>query len=127
MSLTPNDFIAPTGKLQDNSFPAGDLLPNVIIWLNQAGTKLENIDAVFHEAAKTDWVYYRAYSHIADRLASEPDSAEVDDVKRTISKERIQYFQKLAEEHRQRYENYATPVVAPSAPRSVAVRNRAVF
>lgn len=125
--MTVNDLIAPAGKLQDAFFPAGDLVTNVTVWLNQAGTKLANIASSFHEAAMADWVYYRAYSHIAERLASEPESVSVDDVNRSISQKRVQYFQQLADEHREKFEGYVSTPTTGAGPQSGYVQTRVVF
>lgn len=127
--MTVNDLIAPAGKLQENFFPNGDLVTNVTVWLNQAGTKLANIDSAFHEAAKADWVYYRAYSHIAERLASEPDSVTVDDISSSTSQKRIQYFQNLADDHLERFESYAaeSAPTSGSRPQSGYVQNQAMW
>jgi flagellar basal body rod protein FlgC len=122
-----SDLIAPAGKLQEAFFPDGDLIANVTVWLNQAATKLANIDSAFHEAAKADWVYYRAYSHIAERMASEPDTVNVDDISTSMSQKRIQYFQQLADEHLERFEGYVSTPTSGARPQSGYVQTQVVF
>jgi len=110
MSLNVTDFLAPAGQLQTAFFPDGDLEANVTVWLAQAAGKLSGVAAGFQEAAITDWVYYRAYSHIAERLASEPDTVTVDDVSRSVSRGRIEFFQQQARQHWDNYQSYlSTP------------------
>ena len=110
MSLSVPDFLAPAGQLQTAFFPDGDLEANVTVWLAQAATKLSGVAAGFQEAAMTDWVYYRAYSHIAERLASEPDTVTVDDITRSVSKGRIEFFRQQAQQHLENYQSYiSTP------------------
>ncbi len=106
MSLSVTDFLAPAGQLQPAFFPDGDLEANVTVWLAQAAGKLSGVAAGFQAAAITDWVYYRAYSHIAERLASEPDTVTVDDVSRSVSKGRIEFFLQQARQHWDNYQSY---------------------
>ena len=127
MSLGVSDFLAPAGQLQTAFFPDGDLEANVTVWLAQAATKLSGVAAGFQEAAMTDWVYYRAYSHIAERLASEPDTVTVDDISRSVSKGRIEFFRQQAQQHWDNYQSYISTPSSGNKPRSGYVPTAFVY
>lgn len=130
MAVTAADLIAPRGKLQEGLFPDGNLATNAAEWLNIAGTKLAGIESVYHDAAKTAYAYYLAYSHVADRLAGTPNSASVDSaaqVQMAIGKDRIAYFASLANKYLEEWESYVSTPTDPELPRSTWVQNRVVF
>lgn len=130
MAIGTNDLIAPAGKLQPNLFPGEDLPTYVAAWLSQAGTKLGNIPGGYQDAARAAWVYYRAYAHIADRLAGTPNSASVDSaaqVSQSIGKDRIAYFSNLSNRYLEEFEGYISTPTDATAPASTWVHNRIIF
>lgn len=67
------DFIAPEGELTADMFPGDTLATNVQAYLDQAELK-----AADNEDAQTAWVYYRAWTAVANRLATEPSSIDIE-------------------------------------------------
>lgn len=130
MSLLATDLIEPTGRLQAALFPDGDIVTKVTAWLAVAYTKLSGVTAGLGDAAAEAYTYHLAYSHVADRLAAEPNSVSVDsaaNVSRAIGQDRIAYFQGLARKYLDEYESYFAAPANPERPRSGFVRNQAVF
>lgn len=130
MALEPADLIEPTGRLQAALFPGGDIVTLVTGWLATANTKLGGISGNLVDAAATAYTYYLAYSHVADRLAAQPNSVSVDSaaqVQQAIGQDRIAYFSRLAQKYLDEYQGYLPGVTNIEKPRSGWVRNRAVF
>jgi hypothetical protein len=105
VALNPTDLIAPKGDIQPSFFPDGDMIENVTQWLNQARVKAARAGSFF-DSATMAWVYYRAYTFVANRMASEPDQAGVDEVSRTISIQRVKHFQQLAQKAMDEFNGY---------------------
>ena len=132
MALVATDFIAPQGKLQVGLFPGVDLVTSVTAWLAKAYTKTTQagIEATYRDAAAEAYTYYLAYSHVADRLAGEPNSASIDSaasVSKSVGQDRIQYFARLAQEYLEEFEGYADIPPKAEKPRSAWVQNRVIF
>lgn len=129
MALEPADLIEPKGRLQESLFPGEDMLALVTGWLTKAAAKA-TLAGNFIDAATEAYAYYLAYSHVADRLAGQPNSVSVDSaaqVQQSIGQDRISYFQKLAQKYLDEYESYFPGPANIEKPRSGFVRNRAVF
>lgn len=96
VTLIVDDLVQPVGELDSDLFPNGDIDAFVIAWLLQAVTKVEantGITAANHNAAATAWVYYRAYTQVADRFANSPSTIIVDGtVTRTTAADQRKYF-----------------------------------
>jgi hypothetical protein len=130
VALQPADLIEPSGRLQVNLFPDGDIVTKVTAWLAVAYTKLSGVTPGLADAAAEAYAYHLAYSHVADRLAGEPNSVSVDsaaNVSKAVGQDRIAYFQSLAQKYLDEYENYFSAPANPERPRSGFVRNQAVF
>lgn len=103
MALSPADFVLPKGELSPEMFPGvGDLAEEggyVDTWLAEAQEKTGD------EKAQAAWVYYRAFSAVANRLNANPASV---DVEHKGSKQRLisqmQYFEQKAAEYRAEFE-----------------------
>ncbi|MCC6457275.1 MAG: hypothetical protein IT328_20140 [Caldilineaceae bacterium] len=72
MAVTSNDLIYPKGKLQSTMFRGENLATLADAWLDQAATKVVDVAEEDKDAAATHWVYYRAYSTIAERIGVNP-------------------------------------------------------
>jgi len=99
MAVSYVELIYPDGQLQVSMFPEEDLETLVTAWLSEGTEKASEIDSGLRDEAVRDWVYYRAYSAIADRLAMTPDQASADGMSRSISSSRIEHFRDLARIH----------------------------
>lgn len=99
MALIADDLKYPDGELQPAMFPGGDIDTNLDVWLADAVTKTTNDDAQRH------WVYYRAYTVIAGRLAVAPSSqSSFGDISRSIAGSQIKHFADLATQHRSEFD-----------------------
>lgn len=74
VTLTNDDFIHPVGRLQTAMFPDGDMAAGLTAWLDEATDLVAAVDADDQDNAAAHWVYYRAYTAIADRLRAMPVS-----------------------------------------------------
>lgn len=72
MALVNADFVQPTGRLQAAWFPSDTLDTLLTAWLAQAVENTADVDAADREAAQVTWVYYRAFSKLADDLLIQP-------------------------------------------------------
>lgn len=74
------ELIAPLGELSAHFFPDGDMDALLGPWLTQAKAKVianTKISGDNQATAIKQWVYYLAYTHIAGRYASMPNSVSV--------------------------------------------------
>lgn len=99
MALSASDLIYPDGDLLQMMFPDGDINTAVGAWLIDAATRTTAEDAQRH------WVYYRAYTAIANRIAATPNSDNGFNASRSISwgGDRIDAFRRLADKHLSEY------------------------
>lgn len=72
VTLFSDDLVQPAGELSDVLFPDGNIGELVAGWLRDAKTKVANVAETEQDGAAAAWVYYRAYRHVADRMASAP-------------------------------------------------------
>ena len=111
-------------------FPGGNIVTLVTGWLATAYTRVGGITGNLQDAAATAYTYYLAYSHVADRLANEPNSVSVDsaaNVSKAVGQDRIAYFSRLAQKYLDEYEGYLSTPANPERPRSGWVKNQPVF
>lgn len=130
MTLQAVQLIAPAGKLQEDLFPEGVLVGHIETWLNTAYTKTGDLTGAARDAAAEHYVYYLAYSHVADRLAGEPNEATVDSagrVSRTIDRDRIAHFKRLADDHLEQFKANFADAPAGDTPRSSYVQTKVIF
>lgn len=119
MALTPADFIHPIGTLQPAMFPGENLTTLVQAWINQGMTKVAHLDVSIQDTVATHWVYYRAYSTIAERIASQPSSHSMGGnsgggVETTVNwgQNRADYWETKAAKALKDFEYYVPPVPA---------------
>lgn len=92
MALKPNDLIYPGGDLLPSLFPDGDIQTVVGVWLTEATGKTSDTDA------QRAWVYYRAYSAVATRIAGTPSSeSSFNNQVTNWGADRVKHFAELAE------------------------------
>lgn len=104
MSLTTADLIYPTGELMPLGFPDNDIEDAVTTWIAEAEAKVADLAASSQDSTAAHWVYYRAYNHLANRIAQTPSSEEwFQDVSRQWSQGRVDFFEKRATEHLDKY------------------------
>ncbi len=98
VTLTLDDLISPLGELQKGMFPAGNIEDLVYAWLDLA------IASTSSNAAARHMVYYKAYTEVANRLASEYASSNTaGEVSQTISGSQITHFRTKAEQNLSEY------------------------
>ena len=130
MTVLATDLIYPTGSLRSDQFPGESLLDNVTEkWLPEAVEKAAEANPDFREDAIKDWVYYRGFSSIANRLAGEPDTLALEGVSRTMSNARIQHFLALAESHKAQFVSAfgTTQVIASKSGHTTSVNTKVKF
>lgn len=116
VTLLPDDLIQPIGELSDVLFPDGNLLNMLSGWLVDATNQVNaapGIALANQNKAAAAWVYYRAYSLVADRLASTPSNIVIDStVTRTMASDQRKYFADKAKEWLDYYfsQNITTPI-----------------
>lgn len=133
MTVTAEQLIAPQGELEPALFPLGDLATRVDAYLVDAlaKTAAASVPSAQQDAAVTAWVYHRAYTAVARRLAVEPERAEVDDQARTYNVKQSSTFQSLADQFKAEFEGYIPVAVAQPTTRrprgSASISTEAVW
>lgn len=118
MSVTAADLTYPKGELQPTWFPDGDLAANLAIWLAQVDTG-DLTDSAAIDLATRAYVYLRAYTAIAGRLAATPTTEKTNDYQTTIGQERIAYFARRAADWTEVYADaLASRPTLPPGPRT---------
>jgi hypothetical protein len=98
VALTASDLIYPNGDLLPSMFPDGDINTAVGVWLADA------IGKTASESAQRHWVYHRAYTVIANRIASTPSNeSSFDNHTVAWSDNRVSAFEKKATKHLAEY------------------------
>ena len=121
VTLSTWDLVQPEGELSETQFPNGDFQDLLVGWLTQAQALVAAnaaIAATNHNAAAAAWIYYRAYSHIAQRLVISPVrvSTSVDvSVSKEITKDQRDSWQVLAAKKKADYEAYETAGASTTA------------
>jgi hypothetical protein len=110
------DFIHPSGELLPALFPNENLTNLVTTWLAEAATKVATFPAGSVDAATAAWVYYRAFSAVANRLAATPTrEAYFNDVDRWVSADRVEFFRGQAQQHLQTFQALTSAAASSSA------------
>lgn len=135
VTITVADLEQPKGELANAYFPDGDLAAKLPGWLLVATAKVEantDIAPAAENNAAGAWVYYLAYSYIADRIAASPNrqSLQSGEVSEDWGQDRPAYWLARAEAKLGMYEQLAvTPAaLASSKPKaSGAIRTNVYF
>lgn len=106
MAVAVGDLIVPYGELQPAQFPDRNLDESVQVWLTQIEESgdLDDLTTAAADRARTAFVYWRAFTTIADRLANTPETQRSSDRSTTWSTGQIAYWRRRADEQRIRYE-----------------------
>lgn len=123
VTITIDDLIQPAGQLAPSYFPDADLDAQIDGWLDVATTKVEaDTTIVAQNNAAAAWVYYLAYSYIADRIGAMPNTVSLGsgEAVQTYSKDRPDYWLARAAAQKAIYDGLV-PVVVPAV--SVASRS----
>lgn len=96
--MIPADLIEPAGELTAEMFPNRDVNVFAQAWLDEAEARTTAT------AAQAAWVYYRAFSHVADRLNAGLASDRKGDAAASLAASQFTYWldranAKLAEYH----------------------------
>lgn len=110
------DFEQPEGELDESLFPdaALDMESALTGWLAQATTKVEadsDISTADQNEAAKAWVYYRAYSYVAQWVKLEPDKVEVGQRTEWNNADRAKFFTTKATEWLDKYSGFSAPTV----------------
>lgn len=114
VTLTPTDLTQPDGELSAFLFPNGDFATLLAGWLSQSATLVEaniGIAAANQNNAAAAWVYYRGFTHIAQRLAALPVSvstAHDGSMSKTMSSDQRAYFVSMAKHWKSVFDAYDT-------------------
>lgn len=94
VTLITDDLTLPNGELSTDLFP--DNCETLLVgWLQQAAAKVEaseGITTAEQNEAAAAWVYYRAYTAVADRMAQEAESITVGPRTERTGANRFKYF-----------------------------------
>lgn len=121
VTITVTDLEQPTGELANSYFPDGDLAAKLPGWLLVATNKVQadtSIAPAAHNDAAGAWVYYLAYSYIADRIAANPNrqSLQGGEVSEDWGQDRPAYWLARADAKLGTYEQFTiTPAEEASA------------
>lgn len=133
VSLQTADLIQPDGELSASYFPDSDLDDLIDGWLTTAAYRVQSnadIAESAHNDAAEAWVYYLAYSHIANRLSAMPNSVGVGggEVTQSWGPDRPAYWLRRAAEQRELYAGYIVPQVVNVTPRiSMSIPTRVTW
>lgn len=120
VSITIFDLEQPQGELDESLFPGCDFEDLLQGWLDQAASKVEaetNIALTDQDAAAAAWVYYRAFTRVADRFANSPSTIMIDGtVTRTTAVDQRKYFADKAASWLARYYEFGTTSQLPGVP-----------
>ena len=118
MALTIDDLVYPNGELQGSMFPDGDVDTVAVIWLAEAVAKTADTVAQKH------WVYYRAYTAIANRIASMPTSQSTNQGSHSVSwgSDRVTAFRQAASDNVSEYSRLTgDDILSSKRPASLVV------
>lgn len=93
--MQPGDFIEPHGDLSEGMFPGVDLEEYVTAWLTDAQARTDD------EARQRAWVYFRAYTSVANRLHAGLASERKADAAATVDGRQFAYWRAKAAAHLQ--------------------------
>ena len=114
MAVTIYDLLHPTGELERSMFPDHDLDEISAAWFTDAATRTAAMDAGdTQDAAVKAWVYYRAFTTLANWIAAKPSlhSYTGDDRREAWGNDRVKHWQTKAEAYLAQFNTLAEPVI----------------
>lgn len=132
VTIVEADLIQPLGELDPTFFPGGDLNSKITGWFAQAVAKVEanlNIKPEDHNDAATAWTYYLAYTYIAGRFASMPNSVSVNKGADEVSygQDRPPFWLARAAAALAAYDGLALIIGKTATPKSMSVPIQVVY
>lgn len=118
MAVTFPQILYPLGELTRSMFPDDTLEDVAAIWFDDATEQTASItDSDLQDAAFKAWVYYRAYSVVANNIAMRPTSSSYFGSERseTWGADRIKFYERKAQENLDKFNTYAEPTVINDA------------
>jgi len=112
VTLETYQLYQPDGELEATLFPDADMEAKLSGWLAQATTKVE-ADADIATADQNDaaaaWVYYRAYSYIAQWMRADPERVTVGERTEWLGADRSKFFASRAASWIDTFSGFSTP------------------
>ena len=114
MAVTVSDVTSPVGELDAALlFPHEDeaaLTTRITAYIAQGVTEAADVASADQDAAVTQWVYYRAYDAVWQRLAAQPISLTLSDQgSKTFGAAQADRFRALADAKRAAFDAYLAP------------------
>lgn len=106
MPLTATDFLRPTGRLSSSWLDGDDFAAILTALIAEAADKDPS-----NEEAQRAWVYYRAFSILADEAAARPGLEHVDDVRRAYARDQRDHWKLVAAEYLAEYQGITGGIV----------------
>ena len=117
ITLSSVDFVQPDGELSGYLFPENNMDDLLAGWLAKAAELVVNVPTASQNDAAEAWVYYRAYTLVADRLSLSPATIMVDgQVTRTTAADQRKYFADRAKVWLDLYYGFNTTEVGSVIP-----------
>ena len=114
MAVTFDFVLHPQGELMMSMFPDGDLDVNACVWFSEAETKTADMETgETQDAAIKAWVYYRAFTAIANSISIKPTSGSYYGSERseTWGADRVKFYNDKARYYLDQFNTFAQPVV----------------
>jgi len=101
VTITLDDLKYPGGEIQPRMFPDGDIDVVLTIWLLEASALTDATDDI-----ATHYIYWRAYSAVANRIAATPtsQSTSTGSHSTTWGQNRVSDMRNLADYHKNEYD-----------------------
>jgi len=112
VTLGTYQLYQPDGELESSLFPDDNMEEMLAGWLAQAATKVEadtDIATADQNDAAAAWVYYRAYSYIAQWMKAEPERMEVGERREWLGADRAKFFGAKSQSWLDSFNGFSTP------------------
>lgn len=113
MTVQVSEIWHPIGELNQSMFADEDVKYLASIWFNDANLKTAAMaDGETKDAAVKSWVYYRAFTTVANSIASRPTSSDYYNQRQeTWGADRIKFFNDRAKSYLEQYNSIMTPTI----------------
>jgi len=117
VTLVADNLTQPQGELDASLFPDGNLTDLLAGWLQDAKDRVDantGIATADQNEAAAAWVYYRAYTQVAQRFANEANSITVGPRTESYNADQRKYFADQAQRWLDWF--YAQSTLTPAVP-----------